>query len=201
MLWATPFSVFRWAVPHVCNYEGKAIYMDVDMIARADIAELWNQHIPLGKAMLWKDEKHSCVMLFDCAAMKGVMPPFEQMRRKHGGYSVYRDVNARPAANRFIGDWNCLDGGNYPTLDDPDIKIIHFTRVETQPHLKWALPRLKAAGMQHWNRQAQGIAARAQGRAATGRSDMERGAGSRIYGGQIYSRNQVWPIQRRARRG
>ena len=156
-LWATPFSVFRWAVPHVCNYEGKAIYMDVDMIARADIAELWNQHIPLGKAMLWKDEKHSCVMLFDCAAMKGVMPAFEQMRRKHGGYSVYRDVNARPAANRFIGDWNCLDGGSYPSLNDPNIKIIHFTRVETQPHLKWALPRLKAAGMQHWNRQAQGL--------------------------------------------
>ena len=45
-MWATPFSVFRWAIPHVCNFEGKAIYMDVDMIARDDIAKLWNQQIP-----------------------------------------------------------------------------------------------------------------------------------------------------------
>ena len=71
IMWATPFSVFRWAIPHVCNFEGKAIYMDVDMIARTDIAKLWNQEIP--KAILWKDEKNSCVMLMDCAKLKKVI--------------------------------------------------------------------------------------------------------------------------------
>src|SRR5262245_61934485 len=151
-LWATPFSVFRWGIPHVCKYQGKAIYMDVDMVARADIAELWHQAFPLGKAILWKDEKNSCVMLMDCAALKDVLPPFEHMRRKLGGYSVYRDNHARPRAAKFINNWNCLDGESYKSLDDPDIKVLHFTRVETQPHLKWALPRLKAQGKQHWNR-------------------------------------------------
>jgi hypothetical protein len=154
-MWATPFSVFRWAIPHVCNFEGKAIYMDVDMIARADIASLWNQEMP--KAILWKDEKNSCVMLMDCAKLKNVLPPFESMRRKQGGYSVYRDINARPHATKFAGNWNCLDGEQYRTLADPDIKVLHFTTVPTQPHLKWALPRLKEAGMQHWNRQAAGM--------------------------------------------
>jgi hypothetical protein len=151
-LWATPFSVFRWAIPHVCNYEGKAIYMDVDMIARADIAQLWNQPFPLGKAILWKDDKNSCVMLMDCAAMKEMLPPFEHMRRKLGGYSVYRDIHARPRAAKFDGNWNCLDGEAYAKLTDPEIKVLHFTRVESQPHLKWALPRLKAQGKKHWNR-------------------------------------------------
>jgi hypothetical protein len=149
-MWATPFSVFRWAVPHVCG-QGKAIYMDVDQIIMADIAELWNQPIPPGKALLWKDEKYSCVMLMDCAALKGVLPPFESMRRKRGGYSVYRDNHARPHAAKFSNNWNCLDGENYPTLTDPDIKVIHFTKVETQPHLRYALPRLAAKGQKHWN--------------------------------------------------
>ena len=150
-LWATPFSVFRWAIPHLCG-TGKAIYMDVDMVARDDIAKLWNQPFPPGKAVLWKDDKNSCVMLMDCAPLKAALPPFEHMRRKLGGYSVYRDNHARPIATKFSGNWNCLDGEAYAKLTDPDIKVLHFTRVETQPHLKYALKRLKAQGKKHWNR-------------------------------------------------
>jgi hypothetical protein len=150
-LWATPFSVFRWSIPHIVG-TGKAIYMDVDMVALADIAELWNQPFPPGKAVLWKDEKNSCVMLMDCAPVKAALPRFEDMRRKLGGYSVYRDIHVRPLAAKFKNNWNCLDGENYATLTDPDIKILHFTRVESQPHLKYALPRLRAQGKKHWNR-------------------------------------------------
>jgi hypothetical protein len=152
LMWATPFSVFRWAVPEVSGFVGRSIYMDVDMIARDDIGKLFDQPIP--KGLLWKNEKHSCVMLFDCARMKGVLPPIASMQKKVGGYSVYRDINARPHATQFAGNWNCLDGENYRTLSDPDIKIIHFTKVETQPHFKYALPRLKLEGIRHWNRQA-----------------------------------------------
>ena len=150
-LWATPFSVFRWAIPHIVK-SGKAIYMDVDMVARADIAQLYNQPFPDGKAVLWKDDKNSCVMLMDCEKLARALPPFEHMRRKLGGYSVYRDNHARPIAARFDGNWNCLDGESYTTLAAPEIKVLHFTKVESQPHLRWALPRLKAQGKQHWNR-------------------------------------------------
>lgn len=38
--WATPFSAFRWSIPAHCNYEGRAIYMDADMLVMSDIAEL-----------------------------------------------------------------------------------------------------------------------------------------------------------------
>src|SRR5262245_61554152 len=30
--WATPFSALRWGIPAVCNFEGRAIYMDLDKI-------------------------------------------------------------------------------------------------------------------------------------------------------------------------
>ena len=30
--WPTPFSGFRWGIPEYCNFEGRAIYTDCDMI-------------------------------------------------------------------------------------------------------------------------------------------------------------------------
>ena len=35
------FSFTRFLVPYLCNYEGHAIFMDLDMMFRADPAELW----------------------------------------------------------------------------------------------------------------------------------------------------------------
>lgn len=148
--WATPFSAFRWAIPHVCNFEGKAIYMDVDMAALDDIVKLGTQSHPQGKAILAKDDKHHCVMLFDNAAMKPILPSFDQLRCIEGMYRKVRN-NVGGVMAKFQNNWNCLDGENYKTLTDPDIKVLHFTKVETQPHLKWALPRLKESGRKHWN--------------------------------------------------
>ena len=150
--WATPFSAFRWAIPHVCNYEGKAIYMDVDQIARDDIGKLWNQAIPSSAALLSKNSGTFCVMLMDCDKMKAALPAWDALRRTELLYRNVRQSAGRVAAP-FQGNWNCLDGENYKNLYDPDIKVIHFTRVETQPHFKYALPRLEREGKRHWNRQ------------------------------------------------
>jgi len=148
--WATPFSPFRWAIPHVCNYEGRAIYMDVDQLVRADVKDLNDQPIPPGKVMIAKNGLTHCVILFDCAAAKEVLPPFERLRREEGLYRQVRKGMADRTA-KFAGNWNCLDGENYKDLNHPDIKLIHFTAVPTQPHLRWAVPRLAAEGRKHWN--------------------------------------------------
>jgi len=148
--WATPFSAFRWAIPHVCGFRGKGIYNDVDQIYCADPAELWNQKIPDGKAILAKSPNTHCVLLFDCERAKKFIVPFDQLRSREGLYRQVRN-NIGGAIAPFQGNWNCLDGEKYKSLADPEIKLIHFTKVETQPHLKWAMPRLKASGRQHWN--------------------------------------------------
>jgi lipopolysaccharide biosynthesis glycosyltransferase len=41
-LQSTEFSFSRFMVPYLCNFEGWSLFMDCDMVARADIAELWN---------------------------------------------------------------------------------------------------------------------------------------------------------------
>ncbi len=38
---STAFSFTRFLVPHLMGYQGWAIFMDCDMLCRADIAELW----------------------------------------------------------------------------------------------------------------------------------------------------------------
>ena len=39
------FSGFRWAIPEYCQFQGKAIYMDTDVIVLDDLALLWEHPI------------------------------------------------------------------------------------------------------------------------------------------------------------
>src|SRR5882762_6242859 len=52
--WATPFSGFRWALSVLCEFEGRAIYMDSDFIVMSDIAALWYQEFSPGKIVIAK---------------------------------------------------------------------------------------------------------------------------------------------------
>ena len=40
--WGTPFTCFRYAIPHLCDYKGKAIYMDCDQMSFRDIGEFYD---------------------------------------------------------------------------------------------------------------------------------------------------------------
>ncbi len=42
-LQSTDFSFSRFLVPHLCNYEGWALFCDCDMLMLDDITNLWNQ--------------------------------------------------------------------------------------------------------------------------------------------------------------
>ena len=40
---STEFSFTRFLTPYLCNYEGWALFMDCDMLVKADIAQLWSE--------------------------------------------------------------------------------------------------------------------------------------------------------------
>lgn len=154
----TPFSHFRWSIPAMCNFEGKAIYTDSDFIFMADIAELWNQPVPgvflakVGKKGLHK----TCCMLFDCAKAKGHVPGLDKLKAMpdpqgtFAGKAGYFRKQHPELATAFEGDWNALDAEGYADIHDPRIKAIHYTRMEHQVHLKYAQARLKKEGKTHW---------------------------------------------------
>lgn len=150
----TPFSHFRWSIPAVCNWEGRAIYTDSDFCFVADIAELWRQPMH-GRVFLARNPEgktKTCCMLFDCAAAKGHVPTLavlKDQRDAQGFCSNYFKIN-RHLVGAFEGDWNAIDLKGYDDIADPRIKAIHYSRIEHQVHLKYALPRLAADGQAHW---------------------------------------------------
>ena len=99
--WGTPFTSFRYAVPELCNFKGRAIYTDVDMINFRDIKDLWETDLE-GKPMAsawdflcdntvtrddgwWADS----VLLFDCEKMKDFVDPIDEMKNWEGSYKSH----------------------------------------------------------------------------------------------------------------
>jgi hypothetical protein len=149
--WATPFSAFRWGIPAFCKYEGRAVYTDSDVIFLGDIAELWHQPIPDGKIALAKGggSWRLCVSLWDCEAAVLRIPLLHELKTDPQSHSkVNRAV--KPYIAPFSGEWNSLDGHGFANLSDPRLKALHYTDMSTQPHLRHALLRLRAAGQKHW---------------------------------------------------
>lgn len=50
------FSGFRWAIPEYCQFQGKAIYMDTDVIVLDDLALLWEHPIEANAIVAAKGE-------------------------------------------------------------------------------------------------------------------------------------------------
>ena len=152
--WATPFSALRWGIPAACGYSGKAIYVDCDMIVMDDIAKLWNQEFQSGKLIISKgDGLTFCTMMMDCAGLQSVLPRARDLKQKPNCYREVRRMFSGPGAKyvqRFDGNWNCRDGEQYATIHDPDVKILHYTAIPTQPTHPHAKARLAAEGRPHW---------------------------------------------------
>jgi len=132
--WFTPFSGFRWAIPEYCNFEGRAIYTDVDMINFCDINELYSldmkgNPIAARKGIRWNYEY--CVMLIDCKeAKKHIWPAYKLKSNKKAHEKHKQYFNKSNLVTEIDPAWNCLDGEEKPV---EEIKQFHFTNMSTQP--------------------------------------------------------------------
>jgi hypothetical protein len=125
--WATPFTMFRWAIPTACDFRGRAIYMDVDQINIRNIADLFNivMDKPIHARFVKERGKHeTSVMVMDCAKLKPILPSLQEL--KIGKRVVFNPENIGYLDPR----WNCLDGENL-SLDN--IWHLHFTFMDSQP--------------------------------------------------------------------
>ena len=135
LTWGTQFSGFRWVIPHACNFKGRAIYLDVDMLNFRDIAELFNTDMN-GNALLIKRNENgngwlSSVMLIDCEKIKPLMPSLDVIKQWN---NINKPDGIIKAFEGAIGEldarWNMRD--NHP-LDIDDTWILHYTTIPTQP--------------------------------------------------------------------
>lgn len=152
--WATPFSGFRWAIPEVCGFEGRAVYSDSDVIWLGDIAELDRQEIAAPAVVLAKggNSWRYCVSLWDCRRAADHVPSLHALRSDPmSHHRMTSHYHQRPKLTQaFADDWNCLDGQGHADLNSPKLKALHYTDMSTQPQLRHALPRLQACGRKHW---------------------------------------------------
>lgn len=158
--WATPFSGFRWIVPELCNYQGRAIYFDSDFIVFGDIAELWNYPMQPGKVVVAKGATAGtryCCSLWDCAEYRKIIDEADfglWVRNEEMAHQrmCRKFAKALRVVQEFsLGDWNVMDIALPDDLTQPWIKAIHYTHIPTQLQTKYALPRLREEGGKHWN--------------------------------------------------
>jgi len=134
--WSTPFSGFRWAIPEVCGFEGRAIYTDVDMINFKDISLLLDTDLngkPVAARRGSRFGGHEfCVMVFDCEAFEQYSMPVKRM--KQIAESHLRMINKFSGNDELVTDldprWNCLDGEDYAV---DKMWQLHYTKMESQP--------------------------------------------------------------------
>lgn len=150
--WATPFSGFRWAIPESCNFQGRAIYMDADVIVLCDIAELWTHPKKNDAIVIAKGGKNSarlCTCVWDCEKAKEYLPSLKDIQADPESHKkLMRLLKDKPKlVQPYQDSYNNIDGEDMP-IDK--IKILHYSDMGTQFSHKYSLARLEKTGQKHW---------------------------------------------------
>ena len=114
----TEFTYSRFLVPWLCNFEGKALFLDADMLCLEDITEI--EKYATAPVSVVKNKQRfewPSLMLFDCAQCKILTPEFVENSDRLFKMD-WADVGS------LSPEWNHLVGYDEPQ----DAKIVHFTK-------------------------------------------------------------------------
>ncbi len=130
------FTITRFLPPQLMGYEGRALVVDPDVFAVADVWELLKRDMD-GKAIMCRGSKFkngafaTSVMLLECAKLKhwdvekGFNELFEGKRDYHNWMSLL--MEDRATIGTFENEWNDFDKLT------PQTKMVHNTHRRTQP--------------------------------------------------------------------
>jgi hypothetical protein len=141
---STEFSLTRFLVPYLCDYQGIAIFMDCDMLCRVDMADLMldtprlqqraiyvcqHEYTPraetkfLGQVQTAYPRKNwSSLIVFNCDNCRALSPAFVN---EATGLELHRFTwTTDGMLGKLPLEWNWLIG-EYPS--NPRAKILHWT--------------------------------------------------------------------------
>lgn len=147
---STEFSVARFMVPYLAGFRGWAVFMDCDMLALGDLAELWQQRDP-NKAVMVVQHNHrpehqrkflgqeqsqyerknwSSLMLLNCShpACRTLTPEYVN---EADGLTLHRFGWCADEDIGYIRDgWNVLKTDNRLEHPEPEapVKLLHLTQ-------------------------------------------------------------------------
>jgi hypothetical protein len=116
----TQFTYSRFLVPYLCNFEGVAIFMDADVIVKADIAELAAQADGVSAVQVMKEQhkfEWASVMLFNCDQCRVLTPEYID-----DPANKLLELNFGPIGE-FAPEWNhCVN-----RMKPREAKLYHYT--------------------------------------------------------------------------
>lgn len=120
----TPFTYSRFICPYLCGFEGQSLFLDADILLRADIANLlkFTKDFWFEVAIVKNRLKFewSSMMLFNNSACKNLTPEFiDDVSQNPLGFGWATEILELPS------EWNHLVGYDQPDLN---AKIVHFTQ-------------------------------------------------------------------------
>ncbi len=173
--WGTPFTCYRYAIPHLMNYKGKALYTDVDMVNFRDIGHLFDTSLN-GKAfgMVWDALQDNgqrgrdlgyprgfwcdSVLLIDCEKAKDFVDPIEEMKKWKGASYKWRVMEKLGSPHKektmelveqLDARWNSFDGTN-PSVKPLDGSTDWTKKEQFDLDMIWQL-HLTALSYQPWH--------------------------------------------------
>jgi len=137
----TGFSFCRFKIPELCNYQGRAIYVDADMQVFTDIKDLWTRDF--GDSWLLYSElpydgkgeriPQYSVMLMNCEKLKWdaseIVNSLEQDDMDYP--TLMHHFTMMPPEKKTPDldyEWNSLE-----SYEEGKTKLIHYTDMPTQP--------------------------------------------------------------------
>jgi lipopolysaccharide biosynthesis glycosyltransferase len=145
----TNFSFTRFAIPELMDFQGRALYLDADMLVFKDINQLWNIPFDGTKIIIQGDlkdktvvepekvgapksrKKQCSVMMIDCSAVDwDVIKIIEGLDGRYNYEQLMSEMcllDESEVSYALPFKWNSLE--HY----DEDTCLIHYTDMQTQP--------------------------------------------------------------------
>jgi len=125
----TPFTFTRFLVPWLNGFDGWALFLDLDMLVRADIAELFALADPDKAAMVTKLSmklEWASMILFNCGHPANAVLTPDYVDDPDRCVSPHELDWLDPAlVGALPAEWNHTVGYDAPR---PDAKLVHFTQ-------------------------------------------------------------------------
>lgn len=145
---STDFSISRFIVPYLCNYEGWAVFMDCDMLCLGDIVELarymtlanrWNQAVQVVKhdytpssqtkflsqpQTAYERKNWSSLMIFNNALCRNLTP--EAVNSQPGLWLHRFNWTTDDKIGEIPKKWNYLVGESNQCPTE-EVRMVHFT--------------------------------------------------------------------------
>jgi hypothetical protein len=117
----TDFTFSRYLCPYLCGFEGSSLFMDADIVVRADVRELDELAPPDAPVSLVKNKlrlEWPSVMLFRNPHCRALTPEFVETGKPES-FDWAQSIGELPP------EWNHCVGYDAP---DPRAKLVHYTQ-------------------------------------------------------------------------